>query len=786
MIIPDTRQVLNLITLFITGNQPCFPGLLTDRSFHNNKMKELTGNIQMFIPSLLALAPLIAAILCAILALYAFRLKPGIGRIRSTLLFIALTCYALGAVFELSNTDFAGAAIWIKIEYIGIALAPPCWLALVLAYAGYEKKFSRPLLSGLFVVPVITIAIVFSPLMIPLLYQSAFMHLSGPFPVLRIIPGPWYWVNTGYNIVMMAVGTGILILMFLRSGSFFRSQIVLMLVGSLAPFVALILNITGLRPIPDLDITPFALVVTGFTILPAISRYQFMDIIPIAQSTVLKDMPVGVMVLDSRMRVREINPAAEQILTLTSGTAIGRNADELIPAWAEITGHLTGPGSQYELPLTYGNVSEVYLVSRIPLEEVAGSPTGSVILFSSITARIRAEEQERRRTSQLMTLLDSLPGYAYYKDTAGTYITANMGFCELFQIEGPIEGRNDRGVLPDPLADQVRVLEQSILTGERESAEFEGEIHAKGGTVIISGKIVPFRVESGDIAGVIGLGYDITERKAEEARIIEYSGIIETRNRELLHLHDQLEQVNRDLDTQVHERTREVEALLIQKDHFIEQLGHDLRTPLIPLVGLMPFLIEQEKDDDIVRLLTQMKISVDVMQNTVEQVIQLARLNSMYSITDRVKYDLSRLIGSVVAELAEEAGDKGVSVSLEVASGLYVLLSPVHAQVIFRHVLSNAIRYNLPAGRVTITGEADSDAIVIAVSDTGIGIDESDITRIFDEFYRTDRSRQSLEAKGLGLTIVRRMVTLNGGTIWAESGGSSKGSTFFIRLPLAE
>ncbi len=738
----------------------------------------------MFTPNLIALAPLSAAILCAVLMVFAFRMRSGMGKRRAIVLFFALSWYALGAALELCSTDLEGALFFAKLEYLGIALAAPCWLALVLVYAGYEFAGSKSLIAFLFLIPAITIGIALSPLMIPYLYLSAGMSFSGSFPVMHIVPGPWYWVYTGYNIVMMILGTTVLTLMFFRTSNLFKNQIALMLLGSLAPFIAILLRLSHISLVPDLDVTPFALLITGLTIYPAISRYQFMDILPVAQSTVLRRIPVGIVVLDSLMRIREINPAASEILKVDGKKTIGVPVSDIVPSWDEIASTLLGQQNQYEFNVGEGREQEVYLVSRIPLDDVSTSSPGSILLFSAITERIRAEEQERRRTSELMTLLDSLPGYVYLKDIDGAYITANKGFCELFQVQGIIEGRDDGGILPVDFARQVGDLEQEILTGRRAESEFEGAIETRGKVMIISGKIVPFRDEDGSVAGIIGLGYDITARKFEEARVIEYSGIIESRNQELVALRDKLQAINRDLDNQVRQRTQEVDALLVQRDHFIEQLGHDLRTPLIPLVGLIPFLVEQEKDPDLARLLSQMKISVDVMQNMVEQVIHLAQLNSMYSITDRSTYELKDLITDVVIAFDEEIKKQNISVTLDIDPGQKVQLSPVHAPVIFRHVISNAIRYNISGGKIRIAGYSDTTNLIISIHDTGIGIDSSDLNKIFDEFYRTDRSRQSLDAKGLGLAIVRRMVTLNGGKIWAESDGPSQGSTFFIRLPL--
>ena len=383
----------------------------------------------------------------------------------------------------------------------------------------------------------------------------------------------------------------------------------------------------------------------------------------------------------------------------------------------------------------------------------------------------------------LINLIDMLPGYAYCKDAEGSYITANKAFCELFQVPGDIRGEKDRDILPADKREAISGLESGILAGDLDQGESETIISGKSGDIVIVWRIVPYRDDNGSITGVIGIGYDITCQKAEEAGLWKYAELIDNQNAELTRLHDELARVNKNLDLQVRERTREVEALLVQKDHFIGQLGHDLRSPLIPLVGLIPFLIEQERDPDIVRLLLQMESSITVMQRTVEQIVNLARLNSMYYITDQKTYDLAELAGCVVDEFEQEAGNSGIDITIDIPEGITVKLSPIHAHDILRHLLSNAIRYNNPGGYIHISAIPDDDTVTVIVKDNGIGIEEADISRIFEEFYRADKSRQNLDAKGLGLAIVRRMVVLDEGKVWAESDGPGRGSTFYLRFP---
>lgn len=610
----------------------------------------------------IALAPFLAGLISVLFTIYSYWIRPEIGRWRTTLLFFSIACYCFGTAGLICSSNMADAILLLKIKFIGTTLATPLWLSIIIRYSGFDYPAVRKIIPIIFLFPIFALIIALSPYMIPWFIQSVTMNPAGPTQITYQF-GPFNLISVANNLICLLISTGLLILSFSRAGHLFKKQILLLILGTLSPFLALILDFILLQfpsmgPISGLDLVPFGLLIAELTLIPAISRYHFMDILPIAQSTVMENIPIGVLVLDVKERIREINPAGMELFCVSGPDPLGKKASDIIVGWEKLRENLTDSDHPFEYRVQNEGRMESYMVNYIPLKDVNGIRTGSIILLFSITERIEKEN-----------------------------------------------------------------------------------------------------------------------------RIIEYAGIIETRNNELLEMHQKLEEINHDLDNQVQDRTREVQVLLTQKDYFIEQLAHDLRSPLIPLVGLIPFLIEMEKDPQITRILGQMKNSIDVMRNTVEQVLELAQLNNQYLITDRTSYDVVVLIAEVYASLKPLAEEHGVSFRFDIPSDSMVLLSPVHAPVIFRHILSNAIRYNIPGGSVEVRGVRKDDWILISVQDTGKGIDHEELPRIFDEFYRVDHSRKNLEAKGLGLTIVKRMVTLNGGRIWAESKGLGLGSTFHICFP---
>jgi signal transduction histidine kinase len=102
---------------------------------------------------------------------------------------------------------------------------------------------------------------------------------------------------------------------------------------------------------------------------------------------------------------------------------------------------------------------------------------------------------------------------------------------------------------------------------------------------------------------------------------------------------------------------------------------------------------------------------------------------------------------------------------------------------LLNNLITNSIKYTTePNGKITINAKEEKDIVTVSIKDTGIGINESELDHIFDEFYKIDVSRHDLDSSGLGLSICRRIVEIHGGKIWAESLGESQGTTFNFTL----
>lgn len=277
---------------------------------------------------------------------------------------------------------------------------------------------------------------------------------------------------------------------------------------------------------------------------------------------------------------------------------------------------------------------------------------------------------------------------------------------------------------------------------------------------------------------------DIRARKRAEAQLMEYARVLEEKNHELDFLANQLIAMNQELDNRVRERTGEVNRLLKQKDDFIIRLGHDLKTPLTPLIALLPTLFHEEKDIEKRELYRVLLRSVYTIREQTEKILTLARLSEQDGVAEFEMIHPASLIHQAAEKQSLFIEQKNLSVEVLVPDDLTVRFSNRDASSVFENLLGNAVKYTQNGGLIRVLAESDENAVTIIFEDTGIGLSVEEKAHVFDDFYRADQSRHDRQSSGLGLAIVKRVMDYYGGRVWVESDGHGTGSRFMICLPV--
>lgn len=230
-------------------------------------------------------------------------------------------------------------------------------------------------------------------------------------------------------------------------------------------------------------------------------------------------------------------------------------------------------------------------------------------------------------------------------------------------------------------------------------------------------------------------------------------------------------------------RVRQLET--IRRD-FISNVSHELRTPLASLSLVVETLQDGAIDDPEAarRFLTYIETELSALTQMVEELLELSRIESGRVPLELKPVSVNKLIKKPVKRLNPQAERANVTVTVELPDDKVLVLADTRRmQQVVMNILHNAIKFTPEGGSVTIKAEEINQEMVISITDTGIGIPEEQISRIFERFYKTDPAR-SEEGTGLGLSIAKHLVQGHGGRIWLES-AEGVGCTFYFTLPLA-
>ncbi|MBN2065804.1 MAG: PAS domain S-box protein, partial [Candidatus Thermoplasmatota archaeon] len=286
---------------------------------------------------------------------------------------------------------------------------------------------------------------------------------------------------------------------------------------------------------------------------------------------------------------------------------------------------------------------------------------------------------------------------------------------------------------------------------------------------------VPLLGEKGQLIGYRGVDKNITEKKrAEES--------LRLTNQELTILKDELSKLNQDLERKVQERTKEIGELLRQKDEFISQLGHDLKTPLSVILNVLPMIQEETSNKNLQKDCEIAMRNSNYINNLVTETLKIAELSS-----PNIKFNMKPLalvdvVREVIASRQFTFDEKNITFINNVKENLVVSADRLRVGELLINIITNALKYTPCGGTITINATQKDNEATICITDTGVGISRSEINGIFNEFYKVDKSRHEINSCGLGLSICKRIVEKHGGKIWAESPGPGKGTTLCFTL----
>jgi two-component system, sensor histidine kinase and response regulator len=392
---------------------------------------------------------------------------------------------------------------------------------------------------------------------------------------------------------------------------------------------------------------------------------------------------------------------------------------------------------------------------------------GVALTVSWVRRRCVTRERERAEASLayerklLRTLIDNMPDCIYVKDAESRFLVANAGVAMLMGVEGPEQllGKTDFDFYPSELAelyrnDELTILRdgQAVINREEPTRTPEGEDRW-----LLTTK-VPVRGEDGHAVGLVGMGRDITVRKAAEAALLEAKQAAEHASR--------------------------------SKSEFLANMSHEIRTPMNGILGMTELALDTDLTQEQRDCLTAVKSSAEALLTIINDILDFSKIEANRLQLDSIQFRLRDSIDETARILAPSAFEKGLELVCDVRPDVpeAVIGDPTRLRQIVVNLVGNAIKFT-SKGEVSLrvsTEAIDASTALLhfTVSDTGIGIPKEKQRLIFEAFSQADASTtRRYGGTGLGLTISAQLTGMMGGSLWLES-EVGRGSDFHFTARL--
>ncbi|HEY7114929.1 MAG TPA: PAS domain S-box protein [Thermoanaerobaculia bacterium] len=388
-------------------------------------------------------------------------------------------------------------------------------------------------------------------------------------------------------------------------------------------------------------------------------------------------------------------------------------------------------------------------VAITPVHDDEGQISGYFKITRDLTERRKAEMSLRESEERFRLLVDGVLDYAIFMLTPeGNVDTWNQGAQRLkgYKASEIIGKHFSVFYPPDAIASGKPAweLRQAIEQGRIED---EGWRIRKDGTRFWANVLITaLRGEDGRLRGFAKVTRDLTERRQIE-------------------------------------KLQEIDH---QKNQFLAMLAHELRNPLAPMRTALHIVGNAEAPPEhVARGREIAEHQVAHMSRLLDDLIDVSRIGEGAIELRRETVDVASLIVSAVQRARHLAQERQLELSVDGIEGsLFVEADPTRLDQVLNNLLTNAAKYTDPGGRIGVSAQREGPDAVLRVRDTGIGIDASMVPRIFDLFVQAERRvDRSVGGVGVGLTLVKKLVEMHGGSVEARSSGPGKGSEFIVRLP---
>ncbi|HLN00808.1 MAG TPA: ATP-binding protein [Bryobacteraceae bacterium] len=432
--------------------------------------------------------------------------------------------------------------------------------------------------------------------------------------------------------------------------------------------------------------------------------------------------------------------------------------DDLVgdPEWVRREGLVSFSG--YPLIVDQHLVGVVAMFARQPVGEAVQSALSSLAtILAAAIERKRTDESLRQERSLLRTLVDNVPDYIYVKNMRHEFLLANQALASRMGAKSAenLLGKTDSDFYPEELARTYAQGEDEVMRSGRAVINREELTpDAAGNPVWLLTTEMPLRDAAGNIIGLVGVGRDISERKAYLAELQEAKEAAESASR--------------------------------LKSEFLANMSHEIRTPMNAIIGMSALALDTPDAEEQKEYLLDVMSSAESLLALLNDILDLSKIEAGRMEMDPVAASIPKVLEEAVRFLQPAATQKGLALVLGKSPDIPepLLADPLRLRQVLLNLLGNAIKFT-QKGSITVEARLDSEEensvrLRFWVQDTGPGIPADKQKLIFEAFSQADGSiTRKHGGTGLGLTISSKLVKMMDGRIWVES-EPGLGSTFYF------
>jgi len=316
----------------------------------------------------------------------------------------SLAIWVFGLYFEAISYSITTKILWSQISYLGFTAVTPFFLLFVFAYTD-QKSPKMSTAIGLFIMPILIDIAAWTNQWHHLLWTN-FHWGSIQYNVLVYEHGPYYFIHLIYIYILVFFGLAHLFLKIQKNLPPFRSQLIIIFISGIFPLVSGSLYAFNINPVQGMDISSFGFLLTDIMLSLGFAHYQLLDLVPVARDTLIREIQDGILVLDWKNRIVEINQNAKILLNLVGENPIGKNYQELINFPIDLLqmSH-QGFSSEYCLSPETNKYIELQVSNLAPL---SSSPPGYLLVIRDISIRKQVELKLKQANEDLQKQIDEI------------------------------------------------------------------------------------------------------------------------------------------------------------------------------------------------------------------------------------------------------------------------------------------------------------------------------------------------------------------------------------------